>query len=68
MTQKSFRPATLRGSVQAENINIAWQLSDVLNSKSTHYIQESQISNFTIDSQLNVIRVKFASHLREVQP
>ena len=59
MTQTAIRPATLRGSVQAENEILAWQQIDVLDSKPVLKTQPRSLISYTIDARLNVIRLQF---------
>ena len=60
MTQKADRPATLRGSEQAENRNLACQQIEVLISKSALNLQPRSLVSYEIDVQLNVIHVQFS--------
>ena len=60
MTQTAVRPATLRGSEQAENQNLAWQRVEVLNTKSVSDLQPRCLISYSEDARLNVVNVRFS--------
>lgn len=59
MINQKIRPVTLRGGEQAENNYRVWQPIEVLNSKSSLKTQLRSLVAYTIDENLNVIRLQF---------
>ena len=63
--QKAIRPATLRGSEQAENHNLALEQIEVLNNKSALKLQSLSMSLYVIDGYCIVVHAVFGPQSKE---